>query len=87
MGTEQLTSSLHAASVPLQDHLAKVLLNWDTGVGGHDAGALGAPLAAAKLWLGGLGGVHQNAVQHMLGIEGWCRPVHTSGMHRNRPLH
>ena len=22
-----------------QDHLAKVLLNWDTGVGGHDAGA------------------------------------------------
>ena len=22
-----------------QDHLAKVLLNWDVAVGGHDAGA------------------------------------------------
>lgn len=25
-----------------QDHLAKVLLNWDTSVGGHDAGGCGA---------------------------------------------
>jgi hypothetical protein len=30
-----------------QDHLAKVLLNWDTAVGGHDAGASCALAAMA----------------------------------------
>lgn len=38
-----------------QDHLAKVLLNWDTSVGGHDAGGLWREEAVCLLFGGATG--------------------------------